>query len=110
MLEEEWQDAQSWINKSMERNSTEPYTLLSSGLIEASLGNLELARARADDGCKQKPNDENLRFMQARVYRMAGQPNRALEILSQLSEPLKSSELTRQEMALCQSAVKGDNE
>ncbi|MEE2820107.1 MAG: hypothetical protein VX615_05780, partial [Planctomycetota bacterium] len=79
MLEEDWQKAQSWINKSMARNSTEPYTLLSSALIEVSLGNLELATSRADEGCKQKPNDENLRFMQARVYRKAGHPDRAVE-------------------------------
>ena len=94
----------------MARNSTEPYSLLSSGLIEASLGNFELATSRADEGCKQKPNDENLRFMQARVYRKAGHPNRAVEILSQLSDPLKSSALTQEEIALCQSAIQGDSQ
>ena len=110
MLEKEWQEAQSWINKSMARNRDEPYTLLSSGLIEASLGNIELAIQRADKGCKQKPNDENLRFMQARVYRKAGQPIRAIEILSQLSEPLKSSALTLEEIRLCQSIIEGGSQ
>ena len=109
MLEEEWQEAQSWINESMNRNANEPYTLLSSGLIEASLGNVELAINRADQGCKQKPNDQNLRFIQARVYRIAGQPNRALEILSHLSEPLKSSSLTLEEISLCNIRINGEN-
>ena len=83
--------------------------MLSSGLIEASLGNLELAISRADEGCSQKPNDENLRFMQARVYRIEGQPKRALEILSQLSEPLKSNALTLEEISLCKIRINGEN-
>ncbi len=108
MLNEDWEEAQTWINESIARNDVEPYTLLSSGLIEAALGNIDVAVTRADQGCKQKPNDENLRFMQARIYRMAGEPHRALEILAQLSEPLKSSPLAEEERVLCNEVIRNE--
>ena len=43
MLQEKWTEAKTWIDESKFRNPYEPFTLLSSALIEAQLGNSEIA-------------------------------------------------------------------
>ena len=101
MLDNDWGTAQKWINESMERNENEPFTLLSSGLIEAQLGNFKTALLRASQGCKIKPDDSSLRFMQARVIRLAGNPAQAMDILGNLPKDFRNSPLVQDEINTC---------
>ena len=104
MLDNDWEIAQKWINESIKRNKNEPFTLLSSSLIEAQLGNFEIALLRASQGCKIKPDDSSLRFMQARVVRLAGNPAQAIDILSNLPKDFRNSPLVQDEIDLCTEA------
>ena len=88
----------------MERNENEPFTLLSSGLIEAQLGNFKIALLRASQGCKIKPDDSSLRFMQARVIRLTGNPAQAMDILGNLPKDFRNSPLVQDEMNMCAEA------
>jgi tetratricopeptide (TPR) repeat protein len=101
MLNKQWEGAKIWIEQSLSRDATEPFALLSSALIEAELGNLEEAMNRATKGCSIRPNDFNLRLLQARVLRIAKRPRHALEILAALPEPLRSSNIANEERKLC---------
>jgi tetratricopeptide (TPR) repeat protein len=108
MLQEEWIEAKRWIDASLERDQYEPFSLLSSALVEAQLGNFDLAKAQARQGCDINPNDPNLRFIQARVIRLSGNPNRALEILATLPKLLRESQIGIDERSLCLVAIEGE--
>ena len=108
MLKEEWKDANKWIDASLERDEFEPFAILSSALVEAQLGNIDIAVAQASRGCNINPNDPNLRFIQARVMRLSGNPNRALEILATLPEVFRKSSMGLEERSLCIDAIDGE--
>ena len=107
MLQEEWIEAKQWIDASLERDQFEPFALLSSALIEVQLGNIEVANTRATQGCDINPNDPNLRFIQARVIRLSGNPDRALEILATLPKVLRESPIGMEERSMCLIALEG---
>ena len=107
MLQEEWNDAKRWIDVSLQRDSFEPFALLSSALIEAQLENHDVAVALATQGCRIMPNDPNLRFIQARVLRLSGNPSRALEILATLPQILRESPIGIEERSLCLAGIEG---
>jgi tetratricopeptide (TPR) repeat protein len=107
MLQEEWIEAKQWIDASLERDQFEPFALLSSALIEVQLGNIDVAITRATQGCDINPNDPNLRFIQARVIRLSGNPDRALEILATLPKVLRDSPIGMEERSLCLVALDG---
>ena len=110
MLNANWQDAKIWLVKSNTRDPYEPYTLLSLALVEAQLGNHALANSLADDGCDILPNNMDLRFIQARVFRLTNQPIRAIEILNALPDSILNSKLGQEEMNLCKSMlIEGDS-
>ena len=108
MLQEEWNEAKQWIDASLDRDPFEPFALLSSALIEVQLGNVEAANTRAKQGCDINPNDPNLRFIQARVVRLSGNPDRALEILATLPKVLRESPIGIEERSLCLGAIDGE--
>ena len=108
MLQEEWIEAKQWIDASLERDQFEPFALLSSALIEVQLGNIDVAITRATQGCDINPNDPNLRFIQARVIRLSGNPDRALEILATLPKVLRDSPIGMEERSLCLVALDGE--
>jgi tetratricopeptide (TPR) repeat protein len=110
MLQEEWIEAKQWIDASLERDQFEPFALLSSALIEVQLGNIEVANARATQGCDINPNDPNLRFIQARVIRLSGNPDRALEILATLPKELRESTIGMEERSMCLIALDGEKQ
>ena len=96
------------IDASLERDQFEPFALLSSALIEVQLGNIDVAITRASQGCDINPNDPNLRFIQARVIRLSGNPDRALEILATLPKVLRESPIGIEERSLCLVALDGE--
>ncbi|MBT4523875.1 MAG: hypothetical protein HOC21_03020 [Phycisphaerae bacterium] len=102
LLDKNWSDAKFWIEQSLVRDMHEPYSLLTSALIEAELGNYEEANELAKRGCTIRPTDSNLRFIQARVLRITGEAEHALAILSTLPEPLRSSPIAIEEITNCQ--------
>jgi tetratricopeptide (TPR) repeat protein len=108
MLQEEWIEAKQWIDASLERDQFEPFALLSSALIEVQLGSVDVAITRATQGCDINPNDPNLRFIQARVIRLSGNPDRALEILATLPKVLRESPIGMEERLLCLVALDGE--
>jgi tetratricopeptide (TPR) repeat protein len=110
MLQEEWDEAKSWIDASLQRDKYEPFALLSSALIEAQLGNLDEANKLARQGCAIRPNDPNLRLIQARVMRLSGNPNRALEILGILPLEFRDSPIAKEERSLCIAGIEGANQ
>ena len=101
LLNKNWLEAKTWIDRSILRDPTGPHALLSSALVEAELGNKEVAILRARKGCSIQPDDPNLRFIQARVLRISGQPIHALDILSSLPNEQRSSDLVREEIQMC---------
>lgn len=101
LLTKNWAQAKHWANESLLRDPNEPFTLLSASLAEAELGNIASALQFAERGCDILPNDPQIRFMQARVIRLSGKPEQALEILSRLPEPLRSSDIANDERQLC---------
>lgn len=105
MLQENWAEAQQWINESLLRDSSEPFALLSSALVEAQLGNFHDAKQLATRGCQILPNDSSLRFIQARVMRLSGSPKIALEILSSLPNEFRDSPLGKEERNLCLNSI-----
>ena len=105
MLNKNWKEAKTWIDESIQRDSMEPHALLSSALIEAELGNTDLAIPLAKKGCAIQPNDPNLRFIQARVLRISGQPTHAIDILSALPADLQASDIVRNEKKMCEEAL-----
>jgi len=52
------------------------------------------------------PEEPNLRFIQARVFRLAGRPEQALEILIALPKTIQDSEMCRGEFDSCLDAIK----
>jgi tetratricopeptide (TPR) repeat protein len=107
LLNKEWKQAQYWATQSLRRDPNEPYTLLSAALVEAELGNFSKAQTYSSRGCEILPDDPNLRCMQARIIRLSGNPTRALEILSALPEPFRSSALVEDEQSLCRQQLEG---
>lgn len=101
MLEHKWEEAKTWIDVSLERDSHEPFALLSSALIEAELGNKQLALERSATGCFVNPDDPNLRLMQARVLRLTGSAEQALSLLHALPQSMQSNFITQDEIAQC---------
>ena len=97
LLAQNWSEANEWISKSLQRNPKEPSALISAGLIQANLGNCEDAKAYTNKAIRLQPNDQNFRIMQARVLRICGDPQRAIEILSSL----QSSQAVIDEIELC---------
>ena len=105
LINSRWDSAKVWITESMNRNSNEPFALLSLALIEAQLGNNREAIELANKGCSILPEEPNLRFIQARVFRLAGRPEQALEILIALPRAIQDSELCRGEFDSCLAAM-----
>jgi len=101
LLSKEWEVAQHWVHESLLRDPNEPFTLLSSALVEAELGNVSKSKQLAARGCEILPNDSTLRFMQARVIRLSGNPVQALEILMSLPSDMLSTALVKEEQTLC---------
>ena len=106
LINSRWDTAKVWITESMVRNPNEPFALLSLALIEAQLGNASVAIELANKGCGILPEEPNLRFIQARVFRLAGRPEQALEILLALPKTIQDSEMCRGEFDSCLDAIK----
>ena len=106
LLEEDWDSANNWIQQSLERQPDEPFTLISAGLIQANLQACDTAISLTTKAIRLKPNDENFRFMQARIFRLCGNPTRALELLASLSVAARNSPLIKQELAICLELIK----
>ena len=109
LLNSQWEPAKSWIVQSLARNPNEPYALLSLALIEAQLGNVAEAVEIANKGCAILPSEPNLRFIQARVMRLAGRPEQALEMLMALPKNIQDSELCQGEFQSCLTAIESGN-
>jgi len=110
LLEEEWEEAKHWIGESLDRNPDEPFALISSGLIEAELGNKAEAIQFASRSCLIQPDEPNLRFIQARIMRLVGDPQRALEILASLPQQLQESPPVLEERAECVQQIEGGSQ
>ena len=100
MLDQRWGEAERWISECLQRNPNEPFALLSLALIEAELGNIDSALKFAESGCELMPDNPNLRFIQARVLRLAGKPRQAMEILLALPNEMHQSQLYKDEIDL----------
>jgi tetratricopeptide (TPR) repeat protein len=109
LLEENWVSANNWIQESLQRQPLEPFTLISAGLIQANLQQCEEAMSYTNKAIGLKPNDENFRFMQARILRICGNPERALELLTSLSSTAKVTPLVIDEIASCKERIKEVN-
>jgi tetratricopeptide (TPR) repeat protein len=105
MLDKQWEEGRDWISQSLERNPNEPYALLSLAVIEAELGNFSIAITLAAKGCSISPTDPNLRFMQARVLRLSGKPQQAMEILLALPVELQFTQVCQDEMNTIQKEI-----
>jgi tetratricopeptide (TPR) repeat protein len=105
LLNSQWEPAKRWITQSLKRNPNEPFALLSLALIEAELGNTSVAVELATQGCNLLPEEPNLRFIQARVLRLAGNPEQALEILIALPKPMLESPMCKGEFDSCLAAI-----
>jgi predicted Zn-dependent protease len=101
LLNKEWKKAKQWASESLLRDPNEPFTLLSASLVEAELGNFPEAEKLATRGCQILPDEPTLRFMQARVIRLCGNPTHALEILSLLPPDMHASDIVIEEKSLC---------
>lgn len=110
LLTKNWEQAKHWANESLLRDPNEPFTLLSASLAEAELGNVSSALKFAQRGCDILPNNPQIRFMQSRVIRLSGKPEHALEILSRLPEPLRSSDIANDERQLCLQQIQDGSE
>ena len=97
LLSTNWSEANYWITESLTRNPKEPTALISAGLIQANLGDCENALLSTKSAIRMQPNNQNFRLMQARVLRICGDPERAIEILSSLTP----SQVVRDEIELC---------
>jgi predicted Zn-dependent protease len=97
LLSNNWSEANYWITQSLTRNPKEPTALISAGLIQANLGDCENALLSTKSAIRMQPNNQNFRLMQARVLRICGDPERAIEILSSLTP----SQVVRDEIELC---------
>ena len=109
MLEEQWTRAHDWIQESLKRQPNEVFSLISAGLIDANLGNCDSAKLHTARAVQMKPNDANVRIMQARVLRLCNEPARALEILAALPSPIRSSQIVLKDIAICQELLTGDS-
>lgn len=109
MLEEQWTHAHNWIQESLQRQPNEGFSLVSAGLIDANLGNCDSAKMHTDRAVQIKPNDANVRIMQARVLRLCNEPYRALELLAALPGSIRSSQIVRKEIDICQELLRGDS-
>ena len=108
MLQSQWEKAKYWIDESLTRNPDEPYTLLSSAVIEAELGNGSKANQQATRGCVLQPNNPSLRLFQARVMRLNGDPTRALEIIASLPQTFRDTAISQNERAICIAMIEGN--
>ncbi len=102
MLNEQWDEGYKWISQSLQRSPNEPFALLSLALIEAERENIETAIELAQEGCSLLPNEPKLRFIQARVMRIAQNYNRAMEILLLLPKEFRESKIYQDEIKLIQ--------
>ena len=109
LINSEWEVAKRWITESMQRNPNEPFSLLSLALAEAELGNTSEAVKLAQQGCQILPNEANLRFIQAKVSRLAGNPEQALEILLALPDSFQQSQMYQGEFTSVVAAIEGAN-
>jgi len=100
MLDQRWGEAERWVSESLQRNPNEPFAMLSLALIEAELGNTDRAVTLAENGCDIMPDNPNLRFIQARVLRLAGKPAQAMDILLALPNEMQSSQVYKDEIDL----------
>lgn len=107
LLDKQWTEAKGWIAESLNRVPDEPFAILSLALIEAELGNTELATSLAMKGCSMLPEEPNLRFIQARVLRLSGHPTQAWEILSALPKEFQGSQMYIDELNECIAEVQG---
>ncbi len=105
MLDSQWEIAKKWIDASLSRDAHEPFALLSSALIEAELGNSARALDRAKQGCFINPGDPNLRLMQARVLRLTGSAEQALNILHALPAQMQNNSIAQDEIAQCRRGI-----
>jgi len=108
MLDSQWENAKLWITESLVRDSNEASALLSLALIEAELGNKLVAMQLAEKGCSIKPHDSKVRFIQARVLRLVGKPQQAMEILLGLPVHIQQGTLCQEELKKCLAVVNGD--
>lgn len=106
MLDKNWKEAKVWISESLKRDQSQPPAILSLSLIEAELGNSEVALELATKGCQIQPNDPKLRFIQARVLRLTGYPNQAIEILHRLPRVMREDKLFKDELEACETQTK----
>ncbi|MDP6693836.1 MAG: hypothetical protein QF444_05860 [Phycisphaerales bacterium] len=106
LLEENWESANRWIELSLKRQPSDPFTLISAGLIKANLNDCEAAKNYTLTAIKHRPRDEDIRLMQARVFRICDEPARALELLYSLSTTLRNSELVDQEISMCNKLIR----
>ena len=106
LLEENWVSANNWIQESLQRQPLEPFTLISAGLIHANLQQCDEAILLTNKAIKLKPNNENFRFMQARILRLCGNPTRALELLTSLSRDAKLTPMVKDEITSCKARIK----
>ncbi len=100
MTNERWGEGKEWITESLQRNPNEPFALVSLGLIEAELNNIKEAIALVNRGCAMLPDEPNLRFLQARVFRIAQQYDHAMEVLLQLPPDFRKSQMCQDELQL----------
>ena len=109
LLNSEWEPAKRWIKQSLKRSPNEPFALLSLALIEAELGNTSVALELATQGCLILPDEPNLRFIQARVVRLAGNPVQALEILIALPKNMLETSMCKEEIDSCMTLIEERN-
>lgn len=98
LLDKNWLEAKEWITASLQREPHEPFALLSLALVEAELGNTQLGVKLAAEGCDLLPNEPNLRFIQARVLRLAGKLTQAMEILIALPVQIRNTQMCQDEI------------
>jgi len=108
LLQKEWPQAKHWLKESVKRNATEPFALISLALAEAELGNCHEALQFSTKGCSILPEDPNIRFVQARVVRLCGNPQQAIEILLALPTNMQETEMFLEELNFCKQELEVD--
>jgi len=101
LLDSNWDEAKHWLEESLRLNPNEPPALLSLALAEAQLGHTSVAIPLASKGCQLNPNDIQLRIIQARVLRICGQVQQALERLLVLPEEAQNQGICANEISIC---------
>ncbi|MFT5205925.1 MAG: tetratricopeptide (TPR) repeat protein [Phycisphaerales bacterium] len=108
LLQKDWPQAKYWLEESVKRNATEPFALISLALAEAELGNCLEALQISTKGCSILPEDPNIRFVQARVVRLCGSPQQAMEILLALPTNMQETEMFLEELNFCKQELEVD--